>query len=84
MNQGPTCPLVSKSLICEDLLKPLRPENLRLLPQVRAVVQVPHTDEQISTLADWVAVGIAVEAWRQRVFAESAANEQRRLRVEAQ
>jgi hypothetical protein len=47
-------------------------------------MQVPHANEQVSAPADWVAVGVSIEAWRQRVFAESAADEQRRLRVEAQ
>mmetsp|Transcript_47298 Transcript_47298/g.120700 ORF Transcript_47298/g.120700 Transcript_47298/m.120700 type:complete len:332 (+) Transcript_47298:87-1082(+) len=56
-------------------LLPHGPELVRLLPQLRGPVQVPHRDEHVVALL----AGVAVEV----VLLQRAADEHRRLRVQA-
>ena len=46
------------------------------------MVQVPDADEQVSALANGVAIGVTVESWGQCVRGQGAADEDRGLGVE--
>jgi hypothetical protein len=68
----PTSPFVTKCWVGENLLESLRPVFLRIFPQVGAVMQVPHGDEQVCSFANGIPLRRSIQACKEIIPNDSS------------